>query len=100
MVIDLKKDFTLRTIMNMAKRLVREKQVEKEIWVSIEEDTESPYGYSIYYFEIQTQRKLKVNPEKLYAYYLSLIHIWCREICFIRALVVFQTVFLLLQDIE
>lgn len=69
MIIDCVVDFKLRQIVNQSRRLVKEKGCENSIWVVIEPDEESNLGYSVYFVDITTNDKIKVNPEKLANYY-------------------------------
>lgn len=69
MVIDLKSDFYIKQVINMSKRLIKEKGLENRVLVTIEEDTLAPHGCSIVLVDASTHQKLKVNADRLYAYY-------------------------------
>jgi hypothetical protein len=71
MVIDRSNDFAVRKLVNMSKRLTKEKGVEHQVLVSIEADENSTIGYSIYFIDKATNQRMKVNPERLYAYYYA-----------------------------
>ena len=69
MIIDCSIEFKIRQLVNMSQRLIKEYGYTGRIWVTIEEDADTALGYSVVLVDVATHEKLKVNADKLYAYY-------------------------------
>ena len=68
-VIDLTKDFELKKLVNLSKRLITEMNYTNLVFVTIEKDELADLGSSIVLVDPAAKQTLKINPDKLKKYY-------------------------------